>query len=119
MSSAKSNTTSTALPTASGTYARRAMDVCQRPFHDAHPAYSDAVLKELDALAKKLDDKGKKCIAPRSGCKDSQKPFPAPDRILTALNKLANTIKAKKLRGKRRYKTPWVTSSRADGYKPK
>jgi hypothetical protein len=94
-------------------YAYNTMGQTRVQFHDAHPIYSEEVIKELLKLDKALDKLAKRCLAhPGSPCK--KKPFPAPEQLTAALYKLADLCARQlKVSKRKKPKSPWYTSDLA------
>jgi hypothetical protein len=75
-------------------YARHAMRVTKRQFHDAHEVYSDSVKDKLDEIALELDKLSQQCLThENTPSKAPDGPFPAPQRLAAALFKLADLIR--------------------------
>ena len=81
-----------------------------KQFHDAHPAYSDSVSEQLQALEIELDDLALACQehdSPSNG----EDPYPAHVRIEMALNELSIRVGEKLDLTKNPPDEDWVTSS--------
>jgi hypothetical protein len=96
-----------------------------RQFHDAHPAYNEFVIKVLDKISAKLDDKVKKDMPPGCGKKDcagdktKKKKFDPPYDLLKRLTRVALRLEGYLVGNPRQWRMPIYTSRFALMYKTK
>jgi hypothetical protein len=90
-----------------------------RQFHDSHPAYSDAVLKQLGHIEMVVKKKAAICIDGSHGSADENGDLPAPQRLAPVINRLASVLRIKLVDKPGRWAAPYFTSEYALSSKPK
>ncbi|MBI5017322.1 MAG: hypothetical protein HZB55_17785 [Deltaproteobacteria bacterium] len=94
-------------------YAYNTMKKTRVQFHDAHPEYSTAVIKELKKLDFSLQKLADKCLMHPNTKSKKNGPYPAPQQLTASLYKLAELCKKKLNLKKTKPAKPWYTSKLA------
>jgi hypothetical protein len=96
-------------------YARLAMSSSEPPrqFHDAHPAYSDEVIKQLGCIEFAIRQRADACKANAHGTADANGVLPAPQKLPAVLNRLATELRTKLVGTPMRWSSPYYTSQRS------
>lgn len=100
-------------------YARRAISIANRQFHDAHSAYNKNVLKTLEAVMEKMGEPEDKCPICEEKLDSTRPPFGLVGRLdfVSAQHKrMIENLGKKKSKKVRYVKNNYYTSSRVKTY---